>query len=168
MATVEKNPTFVRPAFLFIYILSWVNDLVAPNGTVEKETDVTFYFVWKKKMVLLVKGRFLVFLAAARWKALQTNMKECVALSLSQSFPMFFYLYFHERTWWRSWHWADFLALVQMRSGVMWRKKNLSWRGGGCRMERVLCVLPPHLQFSCWLNEFPMPCLCFWLSHPMS
>ena len=43
--------------------------------------------------------------------------KECVASSST---------YFHERTWWRSWHWADFLALVQMRSGVMWREKSFS------------------------------------------
>ncbi len=71
-----------------------------------KDWRHTFYFVWndlKTNGVLVVGegGRFLVlFLAATRWKTLQTNMKECVVLFHTEFFPpkFFFFLYiFHQR-----------------------------------------------------------------------
>lgn len=70
-------------------------------------SHVLFCLEWFFKngvlLVVVEGGRFLVlFLAATRWKTLQTNMKECVVLFHTEFFPpkffFFFYLYiFHQR-----------------------------------------------------------------------
>lgn len=131
-----------------------------------KDWRHTFYFVWndlKNWFLVVGEGAFsCIFSRHQMEDSADKHEGMCRSRSLSHRvFPhvlLLLLIYFSPTgTWWRSWHWADFLALVQMRSSVMWkRKKNLSKEERGA--EGFVCVA----------TTFAVQLLTEWVSDAMS
>lgn len=136
-----------------------------------KDWRHTFYFVWndlKKKWGSCCwwRGAFSCIIFSRHQMEDSADKHEGMCRSLShrvfspQVLLLLLLIYFSP-TWWRSWHWADFLALVQMRSGVMWKKRKRIFPpagvGVGVCCHHICSSVVDWMSFRCHVSAVDCP-----------